>query len=401
MQTSFSHCLKYSVHPFPARMAPEIAFGSLRSLEPGSTVLDPMSGSGTVLRQANELGLAAIGFDMDPLAVLMSRVWTTPVSVSSVAAAAEHVIHEARRMRSADVDLGWIDDDPETKSFVRFWFGRKQRTQLRKISHVLMKLGKSGSGIRLSEINVLKVAFSRIIITKEPCASLARDTSHSRPHRVCDKSDYCCFDGYKRSVNLLCGRLQKAPPVGGTRVRLGDARALRLEAQSIDAILTSPPYLNAIDYMRGHRMSLVWLGYRLSDLREIRARTLGSERSPDLARANLAKSSAMMGEIGNLSSRFRGMVERYVLDVHGMMAEIARVLKPAGIATLVVGNSCLKGVYIDNAALVESAGLSAGMVSCGAWQRRLPDSSRYLPVHGSGALSKRMRMESVLTLRMG
>jgi len=59
---------RQSVHPFPARMAPELAFESLRHLKAGSIVLDPMSGSGTVLRQASDMGHSAIGFDMDPLA---------------------------------------------------------------------------------------------------------------------------------------------------------------------------------------------------------------------------------------------------------------------------------------------------------------------------------------------
>lgn len=63
-----------TIHPFPARMAPELALSALASLKKGSIVLDPMAGSGTVLRQALALGHRAIGFDMDPLAVLMSRV---------------------------------------------------------------------------------------------------------------------------------------------------------------------------------------------------------------------------------------------------------------------------------------------------------------------------------------
>lgn len=399
MQTSFTQCLKHSVHPFPARMAPEIAFESLRSLEGGSLVLDPMSGSGTVLRQANELGLSAIGFDMDPLAVLMSRVWTTPVAVESVATLAEHVIREAKKLRRPDVILNWMDDDLETASFVRFWFGRKQFTQMRKLSYVLMGLGENGQGVKTKELNALKVALSRIVITKEQCASLARDTSHSRPHRVSLKSDYCCFEGFHRSVKLVCSRLDKAPPSGGTKLRLGDARKLPLPPQSIDAVLTSPPYLNAIDYMRGHRMSLVWLGYRLSELRAIRASTLGSERSPNFGSDEVATSSSVMGQVQKLSNRFRGMIDRYIIDVHGMMREVARVLKTGGTATLVIGNSCLQGVYIDNAALVEHSALAAGMTLHESRERLLPESSRYLPVNGSEALSKRMRKETILTFR--
>ena len=65
------------LHPFPARMAPELAIDTLRDLPGSSVVLDPMVGSGTVLRHASDMGHAAIGFDVDPLAVLISRVWTS------------------------------------------------------------------------------------------------------------------------------------------------------------------------------------------------------------------------------------------------------------------------------------------------------------------------------------
>src|SRR5436309_2882500 len=69
----------HPIHPFPARMAPEIALQESARLAAGSLVLDPMAGSGTVLRTASEWGHRAYGYDMDPLAVLMARVWTTPL----------------------------------------------------------------------------------------------------------------------------------------------------------------------------------------------------------------------------------------------------------------------------------------------------------------------------------
>ena len=74
-----------TIHPFAARMAPELALQALELVPEDGIVVDPMMGSGTVIRQASDLGLTAIGFDVDPLAVLMSRVWTTPVDDSVVA----------------------------------------------------------------------------------------------------------------------------------------------------------------------------------------------------------------------------------------------------------------------------------------------------------------------------
>lgn len=57
------------IHPFPARMAPEIVLDETASLRRGSLLLDPMTGSGTVVREASENKHKAIGFDLDPLAV--------------------------------------------------------------------------------------------------------------------------------------------------------------------------------------------------------------------------------------------------------------------------------------------------------------------------------------------
>ena len=72
MKTNMKAASIPSVHPFPARMASEIAASTLQELPKGSLILDPMSGSGTVLRQSLLLGHRAIGFDLDPLAVLIS-----------------------------------------------------------------------------------------------------------------------------------------------------------------------------------------------------------------------------------------------------------------------------------------------------------------------------------------
>lgn len=78
------------VHPFPARMAPDLAIRELKRLREGARVLDPMSGSGTVLALAQAHGYQATGLDVDPLAVLMARVWTRPVSHSVVRKARRH-----------------------------------------------------------------------------------------------------------------------------------------------------------------------------------------------------------------------------------------------------------------------------------------------------------------------
>lgn len=372
-------------------MAPELALNGLRQLPKGSRVLDPMSGSGTVLRQAGELGHDAIGIDMDPLAVLMSRVSTRPVSDADIEDLYSEVIRDASTTDVADAQLPWMDEDDETRAFVKYWFAPNQLDDLRRIASAFHRHLDSEA------LDVLRLALSRIIITKERGASLARDTSHSRPHKVAQTSDYSVFDGFDRSVRALRKRLVSAPARGRADVMLGDARAIDLQANSVDAILTSPPYLNAIDYMRGHRMALVWLGYSLSQLRAIRSNSIGAERGPDDTHDLDEGVRAVMGEVNSLPPRQQRMIDRYVADVNKMVAEMTRVLKPGGRATFVIGNSCLKGIFIYNDEAVAKSAELLGMTLVERFVRELPNQSRYLPIESEGALGRRMRTETIMT----
>lgn len=393
-----------TVHPFPARMAPELALNSLASLPVNSVVLDPMAGSGTVLRQAMCLGHTAIGFDMDPLAVLMSRVWTSKYEEGIVRAELAAVLEEVESVDLRRTRLGWQDE--ETIAFVRYWFGDEQRRALTRLASVLERRRKlARSDGRRAAVDVLQVALSRIIVTKEQCASLARDTSHSRPHRVALKSAYDVIEGFRRSALQLMIRLSAndaateaaAHCQAEVSVSLGDARAIDLLDSSVDAIMTSPPYLNAIDYMRGHRLSLVWLGHSIGELRKIRSSTIGAERSFD-QQCSIADSIAeRMCDLERLEHKQRRMVIRYAGDLERMMRQAARVLRKGGIATYVLGNSCLKDVFIRNSEGVAAAGGHAGLTLTSVTERDLPAASRYLPVTQSGSLSKRMRTETILT----
>lgn len=386
-----------SIHPFPARMAPELALKSLESLDAG-IVLDPMTGSGTVARVARQRNLDAIGFDLDPLAVLISKVGTTPVEDSEVAHWQERFIEFAKASNAREVRLPWIDGDKDSERFVDYWFAELQRYDLRRIAYALTVSKEIGIPQDIEDL--FRIALSRIIVTKHQAASLAQDTSHSRPHRVALESNYDVFDGFEKSLRAVRKRVSLIPKKGTTIISRGDARNMTsLADESIDAVLTSPPYLNAIDYMRGHRMSLIWLGHRYGDLTTTRSNSIGTERRPDCPFDQEAFQAIKdaMGALSSLPPRYHGMIERYVMDLHAIVVEICRVMKDKATATFVMGNSCLKGVYIQNSEALAQAGAMAGLNLTAKIERDLPAGSRYLPTPTSGALSKRMRKEVILT----
>lgn len=382
-------------HPFPARMAPALALSALDSAPPGSVVLDPMCGSGTVLRAASERGHSALGFDLDPLSVLMARVWTTPLATDRLLEAGHRVMSIASRLHGEALQLPWVDNDPETLRFVRFWYGPDQEVALRRLVLAMRTTrGSIGDALRLS--------LSRIIVTKERGASFARDVSHSRPHRVMDSNDFDVTHAFARSLQRVATQLRDNPPRSGVSVNRGDVRRLTsVPSESVDVVVTSPPYLNAIDYLRGHRLSLVWLGYRLSALRTLRATSIGSERAPDRSH-NSELLSVLLSEVGPrrpLSPRVERIFQRYVLDMYAALAEIIRVLRARGQAVLVIGNSRLAGVFVDNANAILACAEFAGLQFVERYERPLPPARRYLPPPASNteqAIKKRMRSETVL-----
>jgi hypothetical protein len=380
-------------------MAPELALQSLEAQPQGSVILDPMAGSGTVPHQAKALGLTALGFDLDPLAVMISRVATTVVDDRAIVQGASALIGQARQMTSSSAVLPWLDGDMEGEAFVSFWFGDRQRDELRRIAHWLCRAEEVG--LTRPVADVLRIALSRIIVTKKAAASLAQDTSHSRPHKVLDESDYDVFDGFERSLRSLRKRLARIPTTGHATIGFGDARELSAVCDvSVDLVLTSPPYLNAIDYMRGHKMSLIWLGHSLRSLTTTRSNSIGAERRPTKAynEEELQGIKLAMGRLGDLPSRYQGMIDRYALDLAEMTGQVARVLKPGATATFVMGNSCLRGTYIENSAGLIAAGALVGLRDPRTSERPLPSQSRYLPTPTAGNLSKRMRKEVIVSL---
>ena len=389
------------IHPFPARMAPEIAIHALKDLQAGDIILDPMAGSGTVLHQAALKGFSPIGFDLDPLAVLMSRVATNKVDLNLLQQYYISVAVEVDALKLNDFSIPWIDEDEETAAFIRFWFAPRQLNALRKLAFVLSRYQILNNNS--IEVDALRLALSRIIITKKIGASLAWDISHSRPHKKRDDNDYNVMEGYADSVDTILKYLEHQEKIAlKGEIKLGDARSLStLRPNSVDKVITSPPYLNAIDYLRGSKFSLVWLGYSIPKLREIRSNAIGAEK-----RLSYHSNYDQMNEIYTslfqekaFEEKQNGMIKRYINDSISLMSEISRVLKHQRRATLVVGNSTLKGVYISNSEIFRQAGTFSGLNCINERIREIPVNQRYLPVpdNQASSLGKRMKEEVIMT----
>jgi hypothetical protein len=390
---------RHTVHPFPARMAAGLALEALSNLRRPATVLDPMVGSGTVLAVARATGHRCIGFDVDPLAVLISRVWTRTVDGREVWRQACKVLERASQIAAAlrSRDAYPVAADPETRAFVRYWFDDHARRQLTALSMAISDV--KAKGVR----ETLWCAFSRQIIAKQSGVSLALDLAHSRPHRAFDRAPQKPFHLFLRAVErVIAGCVHRGARNRGpvATVELGDVRRMPLADRSVDLVFTSPPYLNAIDYLRCSKFSLVWMGYSIATLREIRGTSIGAEVG--------VGSDAIHGEVLDhlclrpaLSPRMDGILRRYVKDTDHALREVKRVLAPRGQAVYVVGENTIRGTYVPTGRLVVRLAANAGLQLVSRRFRDLPSNRRYLPPPGPGrsALDTRIRREVILTFK--
>ena len=390
----------HTIHPFPARMAPSVVRHFLPEGGPSLRVLDPMAGSGTSLVNARARGHRALGCDTDPLALLISRAWCADVEPARLVDRGVRVLARARSLSERlPARLAYPEGaDAETKRFIRSWFGKANRTQLAALSTCIARVRDHVYK------DLLWCALSRTIITKQVGVSLAIDVSHSRPHRHRRSPCRRPFDEFPRSVRYIA---QHAPFQGGrftgpaVDVRSGDARALPFKTRTVDAIVTSPPYLNAIDYLRGHKFSLVWMGHAIGELRSLRGGSVGAERmlsSP--LRQEVDEAVTSMGNLSRLDARLQGMIRRYATDMQAVLFECKRVLKPKGQAVLVIGDSMIRGVYVKNSEGLIALAASLGFDLVSKETRRIPDERRYMPppsIKTSGhQMRRRMREEVIL-----
>jgi hypothetical protein len=308
---------------------------------------------------------------------------------------ADSIVKRAGLLNGEALNLPWIDNNAETQEFIRFWFGSEQRVALRKLAWLVFRVrGPVGDALRL--------AISKTIITKEPRASLARDTSHSRPHRVCNTNAYDVIHGFRKAVIDIANRLSEDELIGTALVKKADARRLpSWLSGKVDLVVTSPPYGNAIDYLRGHRLALVWLGYNIPQIRMIKLKNIGRQTGSSYKKQQYVSDLAnQLGEIANLKPSTQRRLPLFVEDMYLVLKEIYRSLKPGGQTILVIGNSLIDNKLIDNANMISIAGEQIGLKEIRRYSRGIPSNHRYLPPpkdECNSALSKRMTEEVVLT----
>lgn len=393
----------HGIHEYRGKFNPQMVRAAVNvlGLKPGSLLLDPFCGSGTVLLEAAHLGFDAIGFDLHPLAVQIScaKVAAYHAQRSAIRRATKAVLAEMVGVEGLSDRLlkVWLDrqspvpsaDSLPNAEYLRDWFPEL----------VLRQFAFALESIRRRVPKGLQGLFFVVL------SDVVRDVSWQEPadlrirRRAEPSNNYPALelfaDGLKRKSAVICAA-PPAPREGSRQVailadsrRAGEAAtALRASfgARRIDAVISSPPYATALPYVDMHRLSLCLLGLISGrQIREAERSLIGNREITDRERRSieerlrantdslpascqkfcmrLLQSSQMPGN-GFRRKNTPSLLYKYLTEMRATCTSLAGVMRRNAPLAFVIGpNRCSLGgtdFDIDTPELLRAVAESAG-----------------------------------------
>lgn len=344
-QTSMTHGL----HKYPAKFFPELPRWIIsRYSKEKDFILDPFAGSGTTNVEALLLKRNSVGIDVDPFSKYLSRVKTNPVDEKELIKAKYRLLELIVQYRPSKVSVFDVPVFPYRDN----WFNREIISELAYIKKAIESL------VTDSEVkDFFKICFSSIIRS----VSNADDNCTRTVIRKKLNKKVCPADALKKFTEAILFNIPKMiefshlyPP--NIKVIIPndmDARDIKFEDNVFDLAVTSPPYVNAVDYPRTHQLELYWLGLAKDSLAPLKKCHIGTESVSSLEYKNLhltgiKEADFVISRIFKKDPRRAFIVYKYLLDMRKNLFEVFRVLKKGGRYIIVIGNNRIRGEVIEN-----------------------------------------------------
>lgn len=322
---STTNSVTHAIHPYPAKFIPQIPHHFIQQLSKvGDIIYDPFLGSGTTAVEANILGRDAIGNDVNELAVLISKVKTTPISLKKLISLDSILNRIFSRINLLHSGKNKILVKPNIIN-LEAWFETYVIDELVIIKDEIANL--SDKKLR----DFCHVALSGIIV------NVSKQDSDTRYVRV--EKSIKHFDTFNKFSNQL-SKLRKAMVSssnilknGKSHFKVADTRNENIfKENSANLSVTSPPYPNAYDYHLYHKYRLFWLGMNPQRLRKLE---IG-------AHADYSKK--------NGPDEFD-----FMKDMEKCFLNTSKILTKGSYFVLVMGDSILKGRNICNNEILKLA----------------------------------------------
>ena len=332
--------ITHGYHRYPAKFIPQVARRLIETYsEPNGMVLDPFCGCGTTLVESVVAGRYSCGTDINPIAIMISKAKVQHLDPVDLELAFNQIQSDAMPLHvTASVA------PPENERIV-YWFKEEQIKDLSRLLNAIQNL--SDADVRLFFLCGFSNILKNCSIWNQKSNKPTRDPNKKIPDvmRTFRRQIRMMMKGNAAFRHLMDGRT--CPATAECR----DSRWLPLEDESVDLVVTSPPYVTSYEYGDLHQLSMLWLE-GLTDLKGFGGKFIGSTRQkPD--GAQVLTHSSIASDIGaklqERNGRTAASVMRYFQSMYEIWLELKRVLRKGKRVCIVIGNTSLKGTEIRNA----------------------------------------------------
>ncbi len=353
------------------------------SVPKGSLVYDPFCGTGTTLLAAKQMGYPAIGSDILPLGVFVAN---TKLQEGYDVELLQKEIQAITSLKFGTTSLKWADP-----GFIdmRKAFSRYARNDILFFQEKILAIedAKIRNFMMLGLLSIVSEASN----TKKDGGVLKIvQKRHLPPVR------YLLRNRLKRMFKDV----KKTEPTGvHAEARIGDARDPQLEDDSVGACITSPPYLNYIDYTKLYGLELSLLLSSTRELIDLRKRSLRSHVGAEYKKENGLRSEKLKETLQNLkeititTSRFPEVLTGYFEDMYIHLENLQPKMQHGSYACYVVGNTCLPDLTVDVDLILAELGEQAGYTA----EKILVAKTRWCDV--AGIRKERPVRESIVILK--
>lgn len=378
----------HGIHTYPAMMISQIARRLIEEYGNNSKMnLDPFCGSGTVLVESMLHNINSYGVDINPLAILLSKVKTTPIHP-------ELLTKELARISEKIREVRWnphIIQKIETPDFfnIEYWFKPKVIRELAFIKQIIDEIEDSDVRdffyVSFSE-TVRKVSNTRsgeYKLFRIPESKLKdwNPDSLSTFLEICERNIEMMRDFYS-SIELQ--KIQEGKL--WSKILMEDMRnKTSIPENSVDFIATSPPYGDSrttVAYGQFSRLTLQWLGYDYDLIKKIDKISLGGIR-PKRIRDDVPSPTfyETLEKISKSDEKRALDVYSFFSDFNKTVDEIDRLTRENAIICMVVGNRTVKKTNIPTDIIISELFESRGYTHLKTIVRQIP--SKRLPKKSS------------------
>lgn len=362
----------HGFHLYPARMHPEIAKRLIvkYATETKKVVFDPFMGSGGVLVEALLHGNSTIGIDVNPMAVLLSSVKTTPTSVRSLQKEYERIMTRSK----IDYEKGKQYDNTPQSINLKFWYKEDVITKLS-----ILKFHIFNSNVEEKVKNFFKVCFS--LASRK--SSFQRNSCY-KIYRI-NEDDRNTFkaDAFEHFENICQKNIEKmnqfTSDVKDIHAKaftiLGDTRNISESFDKIDKdvldggkahlVVTSPPYgdhQTTVAYGQFSKHPGLWLNMPETQLSEIDKIGLGGRKKKDYRELNSLILDSTIQKVKENDNNRAMDVYSFFYDLDACLEQITESLKQGkSHCCFVVANRTVRRIKIPTDEIIIELGKKYGL----------------------------------------